>query len=113
VGLLGSLLSWVLSAVRWLGVIALPLILWNFHHEIWSWGWSWFVNFLSTVGLPNIGLPDLGSWLTSNQLVPVLSAANEWVPLQECTIYLGGYCVLLLTLTPMKMVLRRIPGING
>jgi hypothetical protein len=88
-------------------------VLWNFHQEVFAWGWSKFVQLVGQGTFPETSMPNFEAWLSDHHIMPILSAANDWIPLSEGAYLLGVYCLLLATLTPMKMLLRRIPGING
>ncbi len=110
----GIILSAVMWAVaRWMIVTGLIVLLWNFHGELLAWGWGYFLALLTSIGVPDIGLPAFGAWVSTYNLLPILSAANDWLPVVEFVGAIGLYSTLLLSITPVKMLLRRTPGLNG
>src|SRR5262245_14645145 len=83
---------------------------------LWVWGWVWgkFLAILATLGIPTqyltfAGITDL---LTESGLMPYVQMANDWLPISEALIAFGIYFAFYLAVIPIKLVLRRIPGMS-
>jgi len=89
-------------------------ILQNVMYWVWGFGWSLFNGFLATLHIPTLAIPSLTAALSAHPaLLTAYQWANDWLPVSEGITLAGSYFTVLVVATPVKMVLRRIPYING
>lgn len=103
----------ILTAIRWGVATALPLVLWNFHHEIMAWGNIYVMAIFATLGVTSVTTQDFPTMMSDYGLWPYYAAVNDWIPLSEWFVFVVAYCGLYLIYMPIKVVLRHLPLIGG